>query len=389
MIPYARQSIDQSDIDAVVAVLRSDWLTAGPAIDRFEEMTAAFCGSRFAVSASNATAALHIAMRALDVGPGDWVWTAPNSFLASANCALYCGAQVDFVDIDPRTYNMSAQALRGKLEEAARCGRLPKVVVPVHFAGQPCEMAPIKELAERYGFAIVEDAAHALGATYRDAPIGAGRYADITILSFHPVKIITTGEGGMALTNDAKLAERLRLFRSHGMTRDAALMASAPDGPWYYQQIELGFNYRMTDIHAALGCAQLRRVDDFLARRRALAARYDAALADLDLVTPWQHPDALSAYHLYPIQVPERALVYQALWGRDIRVQVHYIPIHLQPYYRSLGFGPGDFPEAERYYAQALSLPMFADLRESDVDEVAGALREILATIDRRAVTLG
>jgi UDP-4-amino-4,6-dideoxy-N-acetyl-beta-L-altrosamine transaminase len=390
MIPYGRQDISPEDIDAVTAVLRSDWLTQGQAGPQFERALASYCGARNAFAISNATAALHIACIALDLGPGDSLWTTPNTFVASANCARYCGADVDFVDIDPRTYNMSVPALTEKLEAAEAQGRLPKVVVPVHFAGQSCEMADIRALAGRYGFRIIEDASHAVGGEYRGRKIGAGDYGDITIFSFHPVKIITTGEGGMALTNDAKLAERLSRLRTHGIVRPTA----PPDddrvneergGPWMYDQVELGLNYRMTDIQAALGTSQMARLEPFVARRRELAARYDRLLAKLPLTCPWQHPDTHSAWHLYVIRLHRseiklsRRQVFDALRAAGIGVNVHYIPVHTQPYYRNLGFAPGMFPEAESYYADAITLPLFAKMTNDEQDAVVAALQKILA----------
>ncbi len=384
MIPYGRQDINEADIDAVVEVLRSDWLTQGPMVPCFEQAVANYCGAAHAVAVNSATSALHLACLALDLGPGDRLWTSPNTFVASANCGLYCGAQVDFVDIDPRTYNLCPNALARKLEQAESEGRLPKVVVPVHFAGQPCDMAAIHALAREYGFRIIEDASHAIGGRYRSEPIGNGRYSDITVFSFHPVKIITTGEGGMALTNDAELAGRMARLRTHGITRDPAQMTHEPDGPWYYQQIELGFNYRMTDIQAALGYSQLQRLDEFVARRHELADRYDALLADLPVITPWRDPDAWSAFHLYVIRLDERRAgqsrraVFEALRQRGIGVNVHYIPVHTQPYYRALGFAEGDDPEAERYYREAISLPLYPGLAEAEQDFVVEQLRAIL-----------
>lgn len=384
MIPYGRQDIDEDDIAAVVAVLRSDWLTQGPVLARFEEAVAQRCGARHAVAVCNATAALHIACMALELGEGDILWTSPNTFLASANCGIYCGAEPDFVDIDPRSYNMSTAALERKLEAARRSGRLPKVVVPVHFAGQSCDMARIGELAREYGFSVIEDASHAVGGSYRGEPVGACRHAAMTVFSFHPVKIVTSGEGGMVLTNDARLYERLQLLRSHGMTRDPALMDRAPDGPWYYQQVMLGYNYRMTELQAALGLSQLRRLDDFIARRHAIAARYDRLLAGLPVDVPWRDPDAHSAFHLYVIRVRpgecprSHREVFEGLRARGIGVNLHYIPVHTQPYYRRYGFREGDFPEAERYYREAISLPMYAALTDAEQDSVVAALREVL-----------
>jgi UDP-4-amino-4,6-dideoxy-N-acetyl-beta-L-altrosamine transaminase len=376
-IPYGRQDISREDIDAVVAVLGSDNLTQGPAIPRFEAALAGYCKAAHAVAVNSATSALHIACLALDLGRGDRLWTSPNTFVASANCARYCGAQVDFVDIDPRTYNMSVPALAAKLERASAEGCLPKIVVPVHIAGQSCDMREIAQLARRYGFRVIEDASHAVGGRYLGEPVGNCRYSDITIFSFHPVKIITTAEGGMALTNDAELASRLGRLRSHGITREPELMEGANDGAWYYQQIDLGYNYRMTDLQAALGCSQFARLDEYVARRHALARRYDELLAGLPVVTPWQSPHAYSALHLYPIRVDARRRrdIFDAMRARGMGVNVHYIPVHTQPYYRRLGFKAGDFPEAERYYAEAISIPIFPTLSEAHQDEVIAALR--------------
>lgn len=374
-IPYGRQSISDADIQAVMDVLRSDFLTQGPAVPAFETALAAGVGAAHGVAVCNATAALHLACLALDVGPGDRVWTSPITFTASANCARYCGAQVDFVDIDPATYNMSATALEQKLEAARKAGTLPKVVIPVHLCGQSCDMAAIGDLARRYGFRLIEDASHAIGGQYRNGPVGDGRYSDITVFSFHPVKIITTGEGGMAMTNDPALARRMALLRSHGITRDAEEMTHPPDGAWYYQQIALGFNYRMTDIQAALGLSQLARLDDWIAARYQIADRYDAAFKYLPVVTPKSLPDSRSAYHLYVIQVENRDTVFAGLRAAQIGVNVHYIPVHLQPYYRALGFQPGDFPAAESYYARALSLPMFPTLARAEQERVIDLLK--------------
>lgn len=385
MIPYGRQDITQADIDAVVAVLRSDFLTQGPMVPRFEQAVADYCGAQHAVAANSATSALHIACMALGLGPGDWLWTSPVTFVASANCGLYCGAQVDFVDIDPRTYNLDPAALEAKLIQAEREGRLPKVVVPVHLCGQSCDMQAIHALSRKYGFRIVEDASHAIGGRYRDQRIGNCRYSDITVFSFHPVKIITTTEGGMALTNDAALAERMALARSHGITRDPARMTHAPDGPWYYQQIALGYNYRMTDVQAVLGCSQIQRMDEYVARRHALARRYDTLFADMPVVVPWQHPDAYSGLHLYVIRLQLERIgrshldVFQSLRAQDIGVNLHYIPVHTQPYYQKMGFRPGDYPQAERYYAEAISLPMYPTLQEDQQDQVVAALRQATA----------
>lgn len=384
MIPYGRQQITREDIDAVVAVLRSDFLTQGPMVPRFEQTVAEYCGAAHAVAVNSATSALHLACLALGVGPGDTVWTSPITFVASANCARYCGAEVDFVDIDPRSYNLCPAALERKLVEAERTGRLPRVVIPVHLAGQPCDLAAIHALGRRYGFRIIEDASHAIGGRYGNEPIGNGRYSDITVFSFHPVKLITTGEGGMALSNDAELAGRMARLRSHGITRDPAEMTREPDGSWYYQQLELGFNYRMTDIQAALGLSQLQRLDAFVARRHELARRYDAALQDLPLVTPWQHPDGHSAFHLYLIRLKLDEIgkthrqVFEALRAAGIGVNLHYIPVYCQPYHARMGYGPADFPESERYYAEALSLPLYPGLTDRDQRTVVEALWHVV-----------
>jgi UDP-4-amino-4,6-dideoxy-N-acetyl-beta-L-altrosamine transaminase len=385
MIPYGRQDIDDADIQAVVDVLKSDWLTQGPAIERFEQAVAEYCGARYAVAVCNATAALHLACLASNFGPNDVLWTSPNTFVASANCGLYCGGQVDFVDIDPRTYNLDAEALESKLARAAGQGRLPKAVVPVHFAGQSADMAKIRELSRKYGFTVIEDASHAIGGRYRDRKVGSCAFSDMAVFSFHPVKIVTTGEGGIVLTNRQDLYERLLRLRSHGITRDPRLMDGEPDGPWYYQQIELGFNYRMTDIQAALGASQMQRLDQFVSRRRQLAERYDESLKDLPLILPWQHPDAYSAFHLYVVRLEFAAIektrrqVFEALRQKGIGVNVHYIPVHTQPYYRGLGFKPGDFPHAEEYYRGAISLPLYAALSDGEQDQVIRALREVMA----------
>jgi UDP-4-amino-4,6-dideoxy-N-acetyl-beta-L-altrosamine transaminase len=385
MIPYGRQSISQGDIDAVVAVLRSDFLTQGPAVPAFEKAVAERVGAQHAIAVNSATSALHVACLALGLGPGDRLWTVPNTFLASANCARYCGAEVGFVDIDPGTWNMSAADLARRLEIAAREGTLPRAVVPVAFGGQSCDMRAIKSLADRHGVAVVEDASHAVGGRYAGRPVGCGEYADITVFSFHPVKIVTTAEGGMALTNDDRLATRMQLFRSHGMTRDPALMEGASEGGWYYEQIELGYNYRMTELQAALGLNQLRRLEEFVARRHRIAARYATMLAGLPLAAQQPLADAQSALHLYPVQLHDtsrRREVYDALRDSGIGVNVHYIPVHLQPYYRRLGFARGDFPNAEAYYAGAVTLPMYPDLTEAMQDRVVAALTRAL---DRRA----
>jgi len=368
----------------VVAVLRSDWLTQGPAVPRFEAALADYCGARNAIAVNSATSALHIACLALGLGPGDRLWTSPNTFVASANCGLYCGAEVDFVDIDPRTYNMSADALAAKLESAEAQGRLPKVIVPVHFAGQSCDMQRIRALADRYGFRIVEDAAHAIGGKYLGMPIGGCRYSDIAVFSFHPVKIITTAEGGVALTNDAELADRMARLRSHGTTHDPARMQGERDGPWYYQVIELGWNYRMTDIQAALGCSQMQRLDGYVRRRTVLAERYNRLLANSGLTLPWSDPACASAWHLYVVGWNEEASgvsrrdAFGRLRAAGIGVQVHYIPVHTQPYFRKLGFRLGQYPNAEAYYACAITIPLYAGLTEAQQDSVVEQLTAML-----------
>ncbi|KTT65206.1 spore coat protein [Pseudomonas oryzihabitans] len=379
-IPYGRQSISEDDIAAVTAVLRSDWLTQGPMIERFEQAVAQRCEAAHGVAVCNATAALHLACLALDLGPGDLLWTSPNTFVASANCARYCSADVDFVDIDPLTLNLSLTALAAKLEQAERAGRLPKILVPVAFAGQSCDMAAIRALARRYGFKVIEDASHAIGARYAGRPVGCGEQADITVFSFHPVKIVTTGEGGLLTTQDAALAERLRRLRSHGITRDPALLQAQGQGGWYYEQQELGFNYRMTDLQAALGVSQLERLEPFIARRRALVARYRDRLAELAVGLIGDQPLAESAWHLFPVRVDEtqRDRIFAGMRAAGIGVNLHYIPVHLQPYYQVLGFAPGDFPAAERYYQQAISLPLYADLTEVQQDRIIRTLAELL-----------
>lgn len=384
MIPYGRQDISEADIDAVVDVLRSDWLTQGPTIERFEKEVAGYCGARYAVAVSNATAALHVACLAAGLGPGDTLWTSPNTFVASANCALYCGAQVDFVDIEPESYNLSAARLEEKLLRAERAGKLPKVVVPVHFAGQSCDMEAISALAKRFGFTVLEDASHAIGGRYKTSRVGSCAFSDMAVFSFHPVKIVTTGEGGMVLTNRQDLYERLLLLRSHGITREPGKMTEPAHGPWYYQQIELGFNYRMTDIQAALGASQMRRLNEFVEKRQSLAQRYDLLLAGLPVITPVRYRDAYSAFHLYVIRLQLQRLrkshaeVFAELRSRGIGVNLHYIPVHTQPYYAQLGFRKGDFPEAERYYSEALSLPLYAALNEMQQDAVVQALKDAL-----------
>ena len=383
MIPYGRQHITQADIDAVVDVLKSPFLTQGSQVPAFEQAIASYTGASYGVAVNSATSALHIACLALGLGQGDWLWTVPNTFVASANCGLYCGAQVDFVDIDPVTLNMSVDALSKKLALAKAENRLPKVVIPVHFSGEPCDMAAIHALSQQYGFAIIEDASHAIGGKYQGKPIGNGEYSNITVFSFHPVKIITTAEGGLATTNRADLAEKMQLLRSHGVTRDTNLMTQASEGGWYYQQVDLGFNYRMTELQAALGVSQMTLLDTFIARRHQLAKRYDELLKDLPIILPTRHPENGSALHLYPIQVKAesgktRKQVFDHLRANDIGVNVHYIPVHTQPYYQAMGFATGDFPNSEAYYQAAISLPLYYDLTEAEQDTVIAVLTQAL-----------
>jgi UDP-4-amino-4,6-dideoxy-N-acetyl-beta-L-altrosamine transaminase len=384
MIPYGKQDIRQADIDAVVEVLKSDFLTQGPLVPAFEQSVASYCGAQHAVAVNSATSSLHIACLALGLGPGDWLWTSPITFVASANCALYCGAKVDFVDIDPRTYNMSVVRLAEKLELAEREKRLPKVVVPVHLTGQPCEMSEIHALSQRYGFRVIEDASHAIGGRYEGEPVGNCRYSDITVFSFHPVKIVTTAEGGIATTNDLELAERMALLRSHGIAREPEKMTQLPDGPWYYEQIELGFNYRMTELQAALGLSQMQRLDSYVTKRHEIARWYSGHLVDLPVTLPWQHPTGYSAYHLYVVRlnidnckVGQRA-VFEALRNQGIGVNLHYIPVPRHPYYARSGHSMRALPESDRYYAEAISLPMYPAVEEGQLQHVVKAIRQLL-----------
>jgi UDP-4-amino-4,6-dideoxy-N-acetyl-beta-L-altrosamine transaminase len=384
MIRYGRQNINQADIDAVIEVLQSDWLTQGPAIERFEQEVAHYCGAKYAVAVSNATAALHISCLAAGLKPGDILWTSTNTFVASANCGLYCGANIDFVDIDPCTYDLGISALEKKLAQAERQGKLPRVIIPVHFAGQSCEMECIAALSKQYGFSVIEDASHAIGGHYQNNPVGSCAFSEMTVLSFHPVKIITTGEGGMVLTNRKDLYEKLVRLRSHGITRDTDFCKTGSEGEWYYQQIELGFNYRITDIQAALGTSQMQRLNEFVTRRHHLVSRYNSLLHDLPLILPWQHPDTYSANHLYVVQIKadetdkDRRQVFNRLLLKGIQTNVHYIPVHTQPYYQKMGFSEGDFPEAERFYKNALTLPLHYGLTEQEQDLVVASLKEIL-----------
>lgn len=385
-IPYGRQDITQADIDAVVEVLRSEFLTQGPAVPLFEQAVTDFCGAAHGVAANSATSALHIACLALGVGPGDVVWTSAITFVASANCALYCGAAIDFVDIDPRTYNLSTEHLEKKLAAARASGRLPKLVIAVHFAGQSCDMHAIHALSEEYGFHVVEDASHAIGGRYRGETIGNCRYSAITVFSFHPVKIITTGEGGIAMTNDARLAARMMRLRTHGITREAGQMTHAPDGPWFYQQIDLGYNYRMTDIHATLGLSQMKRLSEYVAKRHGIAERYGELLAKLPVTRPWQHPETYSGMHLYVIRLRLGEIsgthrqVFERMRADGIGVNLHYIPVYRHPYFARLGFAANYCPQADQYYSEALTLPMYPGLTEIDQDRVVESLKSALSS---------
>jgi UDP-4-amino-4,6-dideoxy-N-acetyl-beta-L-altrosamine transaminase len=381
MIPYGRQDISEEDIQAVIDVLKSDFLTQGPAVPRFEDKVASYCGTKYAYAVNSATSALHIACMALDVKKGDLVWTSPITFVASANCALYCGADVDFVDIDPLTYNMSIKGLAKKLDLAQKAGRLPKVVIPVHLSGQPCEMDKIFELSKQYGFRIIEDASHAIGGKYKGKPIGNCKYSDITVFSFHPVKIITTCEGGMCMTNDPELAIKLGRLRSHGITRQPSEMTHTPDGPWYYQQIDLGYNYRMTDVQAALGFSQMSRLDKFVSKRHSIAKRYNELLANSEVIIPFEHPDSYSGMHLYIIRLRKDSQIthlelFEKLRAAGILVNLHYIPVYKQPYYEQFGYVPENFPESEQYYATAISLPMYFSLSEKEQDFVVETINK-------------
>ncbi|MCG9693919.1 UDP-4-amino-4,6-dideoxy-N-acetyl-beta-L-altrosamine transaminase [Vibrio sp. Isolate22] len=384
MIPYGKQDINQQDIDSVLNVLKSDFLTQGPQVPAFESALTEHTDASYALAVNSATSALHIACLAIGLGQGDWLWTSPVTFVASANCGLYCGAKVDFVDIDPDTYNMCPKRLEEKLIEAKVANKLPKVVVPVHLCGQPCDMASIGKLAKEYGFKVIEDASHAIGGRYKDQPIGNCEYSDITVFSFHPVKIVTTAEGGAALTNSKELADKMALLRSHGVTRDSELMRGESHGGWYYQQVDLGFNYRMTELQAALGVSQMQRLDEFVTARHKLASRYNEKLADLSLVLPYQLPDTYSGLHLFVIRLRLDEIelthnqVFDALRERGIGVNLHYIPVHTQPYYQDMGFADGDFPESERYYSEAISLPMFHGMSEEQQDTVVETLTDIL-----------
>ena len=381
MIPYGKQDINQSDIDAVINVLKSDFLTQGPQVPLFEKIVADYCGSKYGVAVNSATSALHIACLALGLGKGDYLWTSPNTFVASANCGLYCGAKVDFVDIDPLTYNLSPKELEKKLIQAKQDDKLPKVVIPVHFAGQSCDMQKIHSLSQEYGFKIIEDASHAIGGMYLGKSIGGCQYSDITVFSFHPVKIITTAEGGLATTNDNNLLERMQLFRSHGVTRNPKLTTKQVEGRWHYQQVELGFNYRITELQAALGISQMKRLDKFVELRHKYQIRYDKLLKDLPITLPYQDLNSYSALHLYPIQIKTNKLrstrkeIIEVLWKNNIGVNIHYIPVHTQPYYENMGFKVGDFPNAESYYSGAITIPLFHGMTFEQQDIIVETLK--------------
>jgi len=383
MIPYGKQDITQADIDSVVGVLKSKFLTQGPQVPLFEKIVAEYCHSKYGVAVNSATSALHIACLALGLGKDDYLWTSPNTFVASANCGLYCGAKVDFVDINPLTYNLSSEELEKKLIQAKKDNKLPKIVIPVHFAGQSCDMKKIHFLSKKYGFKVIEDASHAIGGKYLDEPIGNCKYSDITVFSFHPVKIITTAEGGMATTNSKELAEKMQLYRSHGTTRNEKLMTKESEGDWYYQQVALGFNYRMTELQAALGVSQVQRLDEFVARRHVLQERYDSLLSGLPIIRPYQDKCSYSALHLYPIQIDDksRKYVFNELRNAGIGVNVLYIPIHTQPYYKNLGFKEGDFPNSEAYYSQTISLPLYQGLEFKLQNKIIDTINKIMVNL--------
>ena len=384
MIPYGKQNINQDDIDSVVDVLKSDFLTQGTQVPLFEKIVSEYCGAKYGVAVNSATSALHVACLALNLSKGDYLWTSPNTFVASANCGLYCGAKIDFVDINQKTYNLCVEELEKKLIQAKKKNKLPKIVMPVHFAGQSCDMKRIYSLSKEYGFKIIEDASHAIGGKYLEQSIGGCQYADITVFSFHPVKIITTAEGGLATTNDKELSTYMQLYRSHGITRDQELMTKEAEGGWYYQQVDLGFNYRMNELQAALGISQMKRLDKFVAMRHQIQLRYDELLKDLPLITPYQGSDNYSSLHLYPIQIKLKEIkrthqeVFQALRENDIGVNIHYIPVHRQPYYEKMGFEEGSYPNSESYYECAISIPIFQGLTVEMQDEVVDVLKKVL-----------
>lgn len=387
MIPYGKQNISEEDIQAVVEVLRSDYLTQGPVVPAFEQAVTNYTGAKYAVAVNSGTSALHIACLSLGLGPSDILWTTPITFVASANCALYCGASVDFVDIEPDTFNLSIDLLREKLEAAESTGRLPKIIVAVHMCGLSCDMDKIWSLSQKYGFRIIEDASHAIGGTYQKHPIGGCIFSDVTIFSFHPVKTITTGEGGMAMTNDEALANKMMLLRNHGITRDPELMTCEPDGPWFYQQIALGFNYRLTDIQAALGLSQLNRLDQFVKKQNAIADEYDRLLSGLPVRSQVRRNEFYSGMHLYIMRIDTqnpknlRNDVIKKLHGAEINVNVHYIPVHTQPWYARMGFKENDFPESVKYYNDAISLPIYPEIKEGDIEYITGKLSDIFGNV--------
>ena len=384
MIPYGKQDINRMDIEAVVKVLQSDFLTQGPKIPAFEQCVVDFVGSKYGCAVNSATSALHVACLALGLGRDDELWTSPNTFVASANCGLYCGARVNFVDVDPQTYNMCPEKLEQRLIEAKKIGKLPKIVVPVHLCGQSCDMERIFRLSKTYGFKVIEDASHAIGGKYSGSAIGSCKYSDITVFSFHPVKIVTTAEGGVAVTNDKHLYEKMKLFRTHGITRDEEAMQGVPDGPWYYEQVDLGYNYRMTELQAALGLSQMTRLEEFVTTRNRLARRYDEKLKELPIVLPFQSENTYSSFHLYVIRLnleivrKSQKQIFQELRDKDIGVNLHYIPVHIHPYYQAMGFKIGDFPEAEKYYREAISIPIFHGMKIGQQDLVIRAINEVL-----------
>mgnify|MGYP001328748179 FL=1 len=385
MIPYGKQDINSEDIESVINVLKSDFLTQGPKVPTFEKCVAAYTGAKYGCAVNSATSALHIACLALGLRKGDELWTSPITFVASANCGLYCGAQVDFVDIDPKTYNLCPDKLEYRLDEAKKIGKLPKIIVAVHLSGQSCDMKRIHRLSKTYGFKIIEDASHAVGGKYLDTKIGSCRYSDITIFSFHPVKIVTTAEGGIALTNKKYLQEKMMLFRTHGITRDENSMHNVRDGSWYYEQIELGFNYRMAELQAALGLSQMNRLEEFVTERHKLANRYYEELNHLPITLPFQAKGSYSSFHLYLIRLnldfikKSHKQVFEELRRKGIGVNLHYIPVHIHPYYQAMGFKFGDFPEAEKYYSEAISIPIFYGLKNEQQDSVIRAITEVLA----------
>lgn len=379
MIPYGKQDIQCEDIEFILDVLKSDFLTQGPMVPRFESQISSITGGKYVTAVNSATSALHIACLALDLQPSDIVWTVPNTFVASANCALYCGAKIDFVDIDPKTSNMSVEFLEKKLRDCQKSDTLPKIVIPVHLTGEPCDMAAIKELSDKFGFKIIEDASHAIGAHYQGGRVGSCEYSDITVFSFHPVKIVTSGEGGAALTNSSEVDQKLKLLRSHGITRDSDMMQFPKDDGWYYEQVDLGFNYRMTDIHAALGLSQLTRINEYIERRHEIASRYDQEFSGVNFQTPYRNPLNKSALHLYVIQVEpsQHKRIFHKLRDNKIGVNLHYIPVHTQPYYQKLGFSWGDFPNSEVYYEKAISLPIFPTLTENEQSYVIETVKKL------------